>query len=136
MVALSMKENTSRLQTLQLLYTICKVWWWSLWLAKRVLEGTNRVPTHRIATKRGAPLNKDCYYLLFSLDHPQSKKTQQENMETPENVETLFQIYFTRFAALAIFGPMLLGLGGVLLSLAYRSVKWIITAENIFDEYR
>lgn len=57
-------------------------------------------------------------------------------MQTPENVETLFQIYFTRFAALAIFGPMLLGLGGVLLSLAYRSVKWIITAENIFDEYR
>lgn len=56
-------------------------------------------------------------------------------METPENVETLFQIYFIRFAALSIFGPMLLGLGGVLLSLAYRSVRWIIAAENIFDEY-
>lgn len=56
-------------------------------------------------------------------------------METLENIETLFKIYFSRFALLSIFGSIFLGLGGVILALAYRVVKWVITTENIFDEY-
>ncbi len=56
-------------------------------------------------------------------------------MEPLENAETLFKIYFSRFALLATFGSIFLGLGGIILALAYRIVKRIITSKNIFDEY-
>ncbi|MFT5318412.1 MAG: hypothetical protein ACI8RA_001676 [Chlamydiales bacterium] len=84
-----------------------------------------RVPSSGGENEGGYPLIRIVIIYYSAWTTPNLKK-QKENMETPENVETLFQICFKNFALLAIPGSIFLGLGGVILAIAYRGVKWII----------
>lgn len=55
-------------------------------------------------------------------------------METPENIEAIFKIYLKIFAYLAIPGSMALGVGGIVLAISYKTVRWILNGAG-FDDY-